>query len=572
MACANFNWILAPSPTTPPSAPHLHACSQLRTPRSTASDGAASDDDGEEDGAGADGRSGLEQLTLTLVTPCAEGPGPSRAQLRATADSNGEEEGGLARGASSVIAALTSRLMEGAGEGGAGGAVQADNEGGGGRDLADLLGSSDSPGGDEDAEAAAIAGGARRGVEHEEEFAGMGREELAAALLAAGEQLLQQEEDDEEDDEEGSSGDSGERERRSGGPQLPPLDLDKIVEELGSGASGMADSGADAGEPKRPASPPRRPREATFPRLLPPRPAAAALPAALSALRFIMLHHSLAAAVGGGSQRAWPAVAAEEGSGAGAGAGGGEASAGAYGDGPLWAAAAAVEVLGLRRAYRRLDLAGYLAHWQRYDCARREGREVEIAAEEAALRAEEDAAADEDGAAAAAVVAARKARAAAAADAAAAAALVAADVRAQRVWELAALTVGAPAAPPASGAPGGAGAVAFEAFGAAAPLEIGQDPDALARLPACAAPMLFSTAPSRFSSAARDAERRRAVALKRPAAAPAKAGLVDASRAARAVARFLEVAPPSAYSQSVREARSEVVSQIGSVRRGVGST
>ncbi|KAI8463089.1 MAG: hypothetical protein J3K34DRAFT_527270 [Monoraphidium minutum] len=334
-------------------------------------------------------------------------------------------------------------------------------------------------------------------------------------------------------------------------PQLPLLKL-AIAMGGGGGAGGLpaspsaslsgaasaaADSGADAGTPKRPNSPPGRPRETTFPRLLPPAPPSMALPAALSALRFALLH-----------QR-----------GAGSGLAGG-----AYGDGPLWAAAAAVELLGLRRAYRRLDFAGYLGHWARYDAVSRGGRGAELAAEEDALRRAEDAAAEEDGAAARAVAAARAARAAAAEDAAAAEALVAADGRAALVWELAALAVGAQAAPPAPGAPAGGGAVAFAALGLSAPVVCGQDADPLARLPACRAPMLFADAPSRFSSAAANAERRRAVALKRPGAAPAKAGLLDASRAAHAVARFLEVAPPSAYSQSVREARSEVVSQIGS--------
>jgi hypothetical protein len=269
-----------------------------------------------------------------------------------------------------------------------------------------------------------------------------------------------------------------------------------------------------------------------------------ALPAALSALRFVLLHQCAAQPSDG------PAAAL---------------AGGAYGDGPLWAAAAAVELLGLRRCYRRLDMASYLAHWQRYNVVHAEGRAAEMAAAEEALRREEDAAAEEDGAVARAVAAARAARTAAAEDSAAAAAMVAADARAARVWELARLAVGAQAAPQAPGEPAGGGAVSMAALGAAAPLVVGQDPDPLARLPACRAPMLFADAPSRFSSAAADAERRRAVALKRPSAAPAKAGLVDASRAARAVARFLEVAPPSAYSQSVREARSEVVSQIGSV-------
>jgi hypothetical protein len=463
-------------------------------------------------------------------------------------------------------------MMEGEARGGGGGS---DGGGGGGSDgsggeLANLLGSSDSPGGPEEARGPARRGdadadAAQARAQADADMA-LAEEELAAALAAAC--VLRgdgEEEDDEEDD--GSGGDGGSARAARRGPALTPLDLDRIVEELGSGASGAADSGAGGGPngaPRRPDSPPRRPRETTFPRLLPPRPSAPALPAALSALRFIMLHRTLSAGAGGGGA-GLTLPCADAAPAAGAPTAAADAGRGAYGDGPLWAAAAAIEVLGLRRAYRRMDLAGYLAHWARYDAARRGGREAELAAEEAALRAREDAAAEEDGAAAAAVADARAARAAAAADDAAAAALVAADARAARVWELAALAVGAPAAPAPPGAPGGGGAVAFEALGAGAPLEVGQDADALARLPVCAAPLLFSQAPSRFSSAARDAERRRAVALKRPAAAPAKAGLVDASRAARAVARFLEVAPPSAYSQSVREARSEVVSQIGSV-------
>ena len=355
----------------------------------------------------------------------------------------------------------------------------------------------------------------------------------------------------------GSGGGADAMGRRLSSAMLPPppLRLDDAVDEIGSGVSAIADNGADGGTPKRPNSPPRRPREATFPRLLPPAPAPMALPSVLSALRFVLLHRC---SVRGGGAAEHPDLA------------GGE-----FGDGPLWAAAAMVEVLGLRRAYRRLDMVAYLAHWARFDAARTAGREAELAAEESALRRREDADAEEDGKAAKAVEAARAERAAKAQDAAAAAALVAADARAQRVWELATLAVGAPAAPIAPGAAAGAGAICFAALDMAEPLACGQDADPLACLPVCRAPMLFADAPSRFSSAADDAERRRAIALKRPAAAPAKAGLLESSRAARAVARFLEVAPPSAYSQSLREARSEVQSQIGSVRRraaGCGET
>jgi len=366
--------------------------------------------------------------------------------------------------------------------------------------------------------------------------------EVRAALQAEGSITMQEAP---ADPSAGCGEVGGQRSRRASLPNLPPLTIAAMDDLASAGASAAGDScGAT---PKRPNSPPRRPRETTFPHLLPPpsAPASMALPAALSALRFALLHQSVAAAPGAG------------------GSGGG--GSGAYGDGPLWAAAAATELLGLRRCYRRLDILSYLAQWQQYDFVRAEGREDELAAAEEALRRDEDAATDEDGAATKAVAAARAARTAAAADSAAAASMVAADTHAQQVWELATLAIGAPAAPLAAGAPAGGGAVSFAALGADAPLHCGQDHDALAQLPACSAPMLFSTVPSRFSSSAHDAERRRAVALKRPAAAAAKAGLVDAARAARAVARFLEVAPPSAYSQSVREARSEVVSQIGSV-------
>lgn len=413
----------------------------------------------------------------------------------------------------------------------------------------------------------------------EEGYPGYGAAEGTVGLMAtltsclAHDELQDEEGSDEGAGERNGDGDNGGapvRQQGSGrlGPggasQVTPLRLEEtMAASVSGGASAAADSGADAGTPKQPDSPPGRPRETTYPRLLPPVPPSKALPALLSALRFKVLE---AVALNSRAQKAYGME--EEVMDVAAAAGrGGELAGGAYGDGPLLAAAAAVELLSLHRCYMRVDAMSYLALWLRYDQIRREGRQAEIAQEEEQLRQLEDAAAEEDGAAAKAVEVARAKRVAAAADAAAAEALVAANARAQRVWQLATVAVGPSAAPIAPGEACGGGTVSFAVLGTEALVDCEQNLDGLARLPACKAPMLFSEAPSRFSSAAADAERRRAVVHKRPAAAPAKAGLVDASRAARAVARFLEVAPPSAYSQSVREARSEVFSQIGSVSK-----
>ncbi len=354
---------------------------------------------------------------------------------------------------------------------------------------------------------------------------------------------------------------------------------------------GLSDH-ASSYEGRGPDSPPRMAKERTYPRLRHPATTPALLACSWSALRYIMLQQrtgsssgstgagsaavaavaapgspsklarllgraisrpaiTSAAAAGqaaGTSTAAAPASAAgsiDQGSVAG-NADQGSAAVRVYGDGPIWAAAALLQLSGQARAYALCDVSAQLCHRVEYE---------------------------QLGGSCPAPSHAMSATAGVTGPAPELAKLAAANAKADQVWQHATSVLSRRFQPTAA-APE---PIRFQALGDETPLVCGPDPNPLATvgIPSSQLPIRVTQVRKgargnkgpMAAAAGPAAAAAGSPQIIRPKHAPAKAGMVDAARAASVVRRFMAAAPPSvAVTSSARRERGSSVATRSSAR------